>query len=182
VNRRLGVALLALLGLLGLLAGGALSANTITVTPPATGTFADNLNGLDQSATYSLSVPISYTSNANNKNATLGWHLTATSTTLKGNGTARTLSTTASKVTAIADPAGCTLANCTDATNSATITYPITIPAATAAPAAATVFWATAGSGAGGNTLTMQVSVAIPANTYADTYASTMTLAVIEGP
>jgi hypothetical protein len=30
--------------------------------------------------------------------------------------------------------------------------------------------------------VTMQVSVAVPANTFADTYKSTMTLAIIEGP
>ena len=37
-------------------------------------------------------------------------------------------------------------------------------------------------SGAGGRTVTMQVSVAVPAKTFADVYTSTLTLAIIEGP
>ena len=116
----------------------------------------------------------------NNKFATIGWHITATSTTFKGNTTLRTLPTTASTITSFPDSVGCTQANCTDTTNS--LTYPITIPAATVAPAPVTAFNATAPSGAGGNTVTMQVSVGIPANTFADVYASTLTLAIIEGP
>jgi hypothetical protein len=159
----------------------ALAASTsVTITPPATGSFAVTLDGTDKTGTYSLAIPVAYTSNGNNKFATAGWHITATSTTFKGNTTLRTLSTTASTITAFPDSVGCTQSNCTDTTNS--LTYPITIPAATVAPAPVTVFNATAPSGAGGNTVTMQVSVAIPANTFADAYASTLTLAIIEGP
>jgi len=158
----------------------ALAAGTVTMTPPATGAFSVTLDGTDKTGTYSLAIPVSYTSNANNKNATLGWHITATSTTFKGTTTLRTLSTTASTITSFSDNAGCTLANCTDPTNS--IGYPLTIPAAAVAPAPITTFLATAPSGAGGNTVTMQVSVAVPANTFADVYTSTLTLAVIEGP
>ena len=158
----------------------ALAAGTVTMTPPATGSFNVTLDGTDKTGTYSLAIPVSYTSNANNKNATLGWHITATSTTFKGNTTLRTLSTTASSITSFPDSVGCTLSNCTDTVNS--LTYPIAIPAGTVAPTPVTVFNATAPSGAGGNTVTMQVSVAIPANTFADVYASTLTLAVIEGP
>jgi hypothetical protein len=158
----------------------ALAAGTVTITPPATGSFSVTLDGTNKTGTYSLAIPVSYTSNANNKNATLGWHITATSTTFKGNTTLRTLSTTASTITAFTDSVGCTLSNCTDATNGTT--YPVTIPAATVAPTPVTAYLATAPSGAGGNTVTMQVSVAIPANTFADVYASTLTLAVIEGP
>lgn len=162
------------------LPASAVAAGTVTITPPATAAFSVTLNGTDQTGTYSLAIPVSYTSNANNKNATLGWHITATSTTFKGTTTNLTLPATASSITSFTDSVGCTLTNCTDATNS--VTYPVTIPAATLAPAPVNAFVATAPSGVGGNTVTMQVSVAVPANTFADVYTSTLTLAVIEGP
>jgi hypothetical protein len=158
----------------------AIAANSVSITPPASASFAVTLDGTDKTGTYSLAIPVSYTSNGNNKFATSGWHITATSTTFKGNTTLRTLPTTASTITSFPDSVGCTQSNCTDTTNS--LTYPITIPAGTVAPAAVTAFNATAPSGAGGNTVTMQVSVGIPANTFADVYASTLTLAIIEGP
>ena len=158
----------------------AIAANVVAITPPASASFAVTLNGTDRTGTYSLAIPVSYTSNGSNKFATNGWHITATSTTFKGNTTLRTLSTSASSITSFPDSTGCTQANCTTTTNS--LTYPITIPAGTVAPAPVTAFNATAPSGAGGNTITMQVSVAIPANTFADVYASTLTLAIIEGP
>jgi hypothetical protein len=171
---------LVLAALAALVPAAALAAGTVTFTPPATGSFSLTLDGTDKTGTYSLAIPVSYTSNANNKNATLGWHITATSTTFKGNVTSKTLPTTASAITSFPDGVGCTLSNCTDATNN--VAYPLTIPAAAAAPAPVTVYRATAPSGAGGNTVTMQVSVAIPANTFADVYASTLTLAIAEGP
>jgi hypothetical protein len=158
----------------------ALAANVVSITPPASASFSVTLDGTNKTGTYSLAIPVSYTSNGSNKFATNGWHITATSTTFKGNTTLRTLSTTASSITSFPDSVGCTQANCTDATNS--LTYPVTIPAAAVAPAPVTAYNATAPSGAGGNTVTMQVSVAIPANTFADVYASTLTLAIIEGP
>jgi hypothetical protein len=179
MSLRARIALLVVVGAVTVPAA-ALAAGTVTITPPATGSFAVTLDGTDKTGTYSLAIPVSYTSTGNNKNATLGWHITATSTTFKGNATLRTLSTSASSITSFTDSAGCTLANCSDATNN--VTYPLTIPAATVAPTPVTTYRATAPSGAGGNTVTMQVSVAIPANTFADVYASTLTLAVIEGP
>jgi hypothetical protein len=172
--------LLLVLALAAALPAAALAAGTVTFTPPATGSFSLTLDGTDKTGSYSLAIPVSYTSNANNKNATLGWRITATSTTFRGNVTARTLSTTASSITSFLDSAGCTLANCTDATND--VAYPLTIPAATTAPTPVTVYRAVAPSGAGANTVTMQVSVAVPANTFADVYASTLTLAIAEGP
>jgi hypothetical protein len=158
----------------------AIAANVVSITPPASASFTVTLDGTDKTGTYSLAIPVSYTSNGNNKFATNGWHITATSTTFKGNTTLRTLPTTASTITSFPDSLGCTQANCTDTTNS--LTYPITIPAAAVAPAPVTAFNAAGPSGAGGNTVTMQVSVGIPANTFADVYASTLTLAIIEGP
>jgi hypothetical protein len=171
---------LALIGATLVVPATAVAANTISFTPPTTASFSKTLTGVDLTGTYSLVIPVSYTSNGNNNFATSGWHITATSTTFKGNATTKLLSTTASSITAFTDSAGCTLSNCDDPAN--TVAYPVTIPAGTTAPSPLTVYSAAAGSGTGGNTLTMQVSVAIPANTFSDTYKSTVTLAIIEGP
>jgi hypothetical protein len=171
---------LAVLGATLVLPAAAVAANTISFTPPATASFSKTLTGVDLTGTYSLAIPVSYTSTSSNTLAQNGWHITATSTTFKGTATAKLLSTTASSITAFTDSAGCTLTNCDDATN--TIAYPVTIPAGTTAPTPVTIYSAAAPSGTGGNTVTMQVSVAIPANTFSDSYKSTVTLAIIEGP
>ena len=142
--------------------------------------FATTLDGSDTSGSYSLAIPVTYTSSSNNTLAINGWHITATSTTFKGTAKAKTLSTTASSITAVTDSPGCTLPSCSDPANS--VAYPLVIPAGSTAPAAISAYSAAANTGVGGNTITMQVSVAIPANTFSDTYKSTLTLAVIEGP
>ena len=86
----------------------AIAANVVAITPPASASFAVTLDGTDKTGTYSLAIPVSYTSNGNNKFATNGWHITATSTTFKGNTTLRTLPTTASTITSFPDSVGCT--------------------------------------------------------------------------
>jgi hypothetical protein len=162
------------------LPAAAAAATSVTVAPPASVSFATTLDGTDTSGSYNLAIPVTYTSSSNNTLATNGWHITATSTTFKGTGKAKTLSTTASSITAFTDSPGCTLLNCNDPANS--VGYPLVIPAGTTAPTAISAYSAAATTGVGGNTITMQVSVAIPANTFSDTYKSTLTLAVIEGP
>jgi hypothetical protein len=155
------------------------AANSLSVSSPATATFTVTLNGTDQAGIVSLATPVSYTSNAQNKFATSGWEITATSTVFKGTNTSRTLSTTATTVS-VTDDASCSGRNCSNPSNS--VAYPLTLPAGTVAPAAVTIIDAAPGSGVGSNTETVQLSVAIPANTYADKYKSTLTLAAIEGP
>lgn len=157
----------------------AVAANTLTVSSPATAAFAVTLNGADQTASYSLSVPINYTSPTRNTQATNGWQITATSTVFTGTNTSRTLATTATTVSVI-DDASCTGQNCSNPSNS--VIYPLTLPADTLAPTAIAIVNAAPGSGVGSNVETVQLSVAIPANTYADNYKSTLTLAAIEGP
>ena len=56
------------------------------------------------------------------------------------------------------------------------------VPAASSAPPAVKLFNAAANTGMGGFTVTPTVQVAIPANTYAGTYTSTVTVAVVSGP
>jgi hypothetical protein len=176
-QRRLLCALLVLAAAFPVVAN---TANTLTFTPPATGSFAVTLDGTDKVGSYSLAIPVSYTSSSSNLFATNGWHITATSTTLKGTSTLKTLATTASKITGFPANPTCTIPTCSLPAN--TVAYSVAIPAATVAPTPITVYSARANTGAGGNTVTMQVSVAVPANTFADTYKSTMTLAIIEGP
>ena len=69
---------------------------------------------------------------------------------------------------------------CTNATNA--ITYPVTVPAAATAPAAVKVFNSAATTGLGRFTITPTVNVAIPGNSYAGTYTSTLTVAAVSGP
>lgn len=154
-------------------------AATLTISPPSTATFAVTLNGADQVGVASLAVPVSYTSTSRNRYATSGWTITATSTVFRGTKTFRTLSTTATSVS-VTDDASCSDSRCSNPSNN--VAYPLTLPAGTFAPTAVAILNAAPGSGVGSNTETVQLSVAIPANTYADTYKSTLTLAVVEGP
>ena len=106
--------------------------------------------------------------------------MTVTSTTFAtGGGSPHLLSTSASSVTAVsATCAGGT--TCTNPTNS--IGYPLAVPAASSPPTAVKLFNAAANTGMGSFTVTPTVQVAIPANTYAGTYTSTVTVAVVSGP
>jgi hypothetical protein len=74
----------------------------------------------------------------------------------------------------------CATGTCTNPTNS--IAYPLAVPAGASAPTAVKLFNAAANSGMGKFTVTPTVQVAIPANTYAGTYTSTVTVAVVSGP
>ena len=58
----------------------------------------------------------------------------------------------------------------------------LAVPAATVAPAA--VKWENAANatGLGTNTVTATISVAVPANVFAGTYSSTVTVAIVAGP
>jgi hypothetical protein len=178
MKTRLGLAA-TLIATVAALPVAALAATTLTVSAPATAAFAVTLNGTDQTPVVSLAVPVNYTSPSKNTQATSGWQLTATSTVFTGTNISHTLPTTATTVS-VADDASCSGANCSNPSN--TVTYPLTLPAGTVAPAAVAIVNAAPGSGVGSNTETVQLSVAIPANTYADKYKSTLTFAVIEGP
>jgi hypothetical protein len=58
----------------------------------------------------------------------------------------------------------------------------LAIPAASVAPAPVKFFNAAANSGLGSVDFNMTVSVTVPANTYAGSYSSTVTLSMITGP
>lgn len=150
--------------------GGTLS-ETTTVAP----TVSVTLNGTDQVPTYTLAVGAS-----DNTGTGAGWNLTITSTQFStGGATPKTLATTASSVTGATSASNGT-GTYTAPTNG--ITYPLTVPAGTTAPAAVKFFNAAAGTGLGSFTITPTVGVSIPANAYAGTYTSTITLSIVSGP
>ncbi|GCE14481.1 NHL repeat-containing protein [Tengunoibacter tsumagoiensis] len=107
----------------------------------------------------------------------VGWHVTITSTqftTTDG----KTLPTTATKITGVS--AACTSGQtCTVPTNS--ITYPITVPAASTAPVASTYYNAAGGTGTGDITITTTFSLTVPQGTASGTYTSTFTETLIKG-
>jgi hypothetical protein len=149
--------------------GGSLSESTAS-TPSVSAT----LNGTDQAKTYTMVIDMNDPTGTGN-----GWNLTITSTTFTtGGGSPKTLSTTASSVTGVVS--ACKQGTCTAPTNA--ITYSFSVPAAATAPTAVKLFNAAANTGMGEFNVTPTVSVAIPANTYAGTYTSTVTLAVVSGP
>jgi hypothetical protein len=151
-----------------------ITGGTLTEATSSAPTISATLNGTDQTPTYTMAID---TNDATGSGA--GWNLTITSTQFTTGGTTpKTLSTSASSVTSAV--AVCKQGTCTNPTNS--ITYPFTIPAGSTPPTAVKLFNAAVNTGMGDFTVTPTVSVAIPANSYAGTYTSTITLAVISAP
>jgi hypothetical protein len=148
-------------------------AGSIALSSGATATLTDVLDGSDQTVGYT--VPLNLT---DARGSGAGWNLTLTSTTFT-DASSHTLSTTASTIASVA--MACVGGNsCTAATNS--ITYPVTVPAAATAPAAVKVFNSALNTGMGKLTVTPTIDVAIPGNSYAGTYTSTLTVAAVSGP
>jgi hypothetical protein len=157
-------------GVTGTITGGA----ALSVTSSASPSFSVTLNGSDQTPTYGLPFTA-----VDPRGSGAGWNLTITSTQFK-DGSGHTLPTTASQITNLTS--GCTSGStCTGPSNSVTWSG-LTIPAASTAPAAVKFFDAAANSGLGSVDFNMTVTVTVPANTYAGTYSSTVTLSMITGP
>lgn len=146
----------------------------LTVSTSAAPTFAASLNSGDTTSTYSAAL---------NTIASLspppGWNETITSTTFTA-GT-HTLPANASAINAVPTIACLTsAANCVAATN--TVSYPVAIPAAATAPTAVKFLNASSGTGAGEFTVTPTVTVTVPQNAFAGSYASTVTIQIVSGP
>jgi hypothetical protein len=148
-------------------------AGSLALSNGSTATLTDTLDGTDQTVAYTL--PLTLT---DARGTGAGWNLTVTSTTFN-DGATHTLATTASSIASVAMVcvAGGT---CTNATNA--ITYPVTMPAGATAPAAIKLFNSAATTGLGRFTITPTINVAIPGNSYAGTYSSTITVAAVSGP
>jgi hypothetical protein len=106
-----------------------------------------------------------------------GWNVQATSTTFTA-GTGKSLPTTATQVTGASAVAS--TGNCSLPTNS--VSYPVTVPAATTAPTPVKVYRSAVATGGGPLTLNLTLQLAIPANTKVGSYASTVTFSIASGP
>jgi hypothetical protein len=108
-----------------------------------------------------------------------GWNETITSTQFTtGGGTPNTLATNASSLTGVTSV--CVSGTCTNPTNA--ITYPVAVPAAATAPTAVKFFNAAANTGMGKFTTTPTIGVFVPQSSFAGTYTSTLTIAIVTGP
>jgi hypothetical protein len=152
----------------------AAAAGVLSVQAGASPSFSANLDTGDQTLTYTVSL----TTNASVSPAP-GWNETITSTQF----TASTHTLPASAATIQAAPSAVcnsSQANCSAPTNS--VTYPVNVPAGSGPPTAVKFFNAAASTGAGLFTVTPTVSVTVPQNSFAGSYASTVTLAIASGP
>jgi hypothetical protein len=150
------------------------SAGTLSLSTSAAPSVGVTLDGTDQAPSYAMPTTVNDATGSGN-----GWNVTITSTTFTtGGGSPHLLSTSASTATGVSS--SCASGTCTSPTNS--ISYNLAVPAGSSAPTPVKLFNAAANSGLGNFTVTPSVQVAIPANTYAGTYTSTVTLAVVSGP
>jgi hypothetical protein len=182
-NRALITACFLVLACAVALPAGAIVVNgTVTAGTTLTGTgvgspsFAITLNGVDQTPTYALPVSV-----VDTRGLAVGggWNLTITSTQFN-DGAGHTFPTTASTMTGVSTACGAS-STCTAPTNAVTNTN-LAVPAASVAPAAVKYENAATATGLGTNTVTATVQVAVPANVFAGTYSSTVTVAIIAGP
>jgi len=134
------------------------------VSAPASTGFNVTLTGRDQVVTSTQTFDVG---DATGSGA--GWNITATSTAFStGPKSLANTSVTVGSVPTVACDSG---ASCTSATNS--VSYPYTLPAAATAPTATKILSSAANTGLGNQTLTLVFSLAIPANAFAGSYAST---------
>ena len=150
--------------------------STLTATGVGSPTFNPTLNGVDQTTSYALPVSVV---DARGLAVGGGWNLTITSTTFN-DGSGHTFPTTASTMTGVATACGAS-STCLAPTNAVTNTN-LSIPAGTVAPAAVKWENAATATGLGTNTVTATISVAVPANVFAGSYSSTVTVAIVAGP
>jgi hypothetical protein len=149
--------------------------STLDLTSPVSADWVAGvtLNGLDQAATFTIPTTL------NDKRGTGdGWNMTITSTRFTKSG-GKSFAADASAITAVSS-ACANGATCTDPDN--VVGYPLTVPADVTSPDPVKFFNADADTGMGKFTVTPSVSVSVPANSYAGTYTSTLTLAATSGP
>jgi hypothetical protein len=150
---------------------GTVSGTTLSLTTAAAPSFSANLDLGDSTPTYTAALSLQDT-----RGTGVGWNETVTSTQYT-TGT-QTLATNASSLTGVTS--SCASGTCTNPTNS--ITYPVAVPAAPTAPTAVKFFNAAANTGMGKFTTTPTIGVFVPQSSFAGTYTSTLTLAVVTGP
>lgn len=167
---------LAGLAVVASLAAGPSALGGFSLTTTAAPTVSVTLNGSDQTGSYTMDLTVD---NSDPGSTTAGWNLTITSTQYStGGATPRTLAANASSMTSVTTV--CAVGPCTDPANS--VGYPLAVPAGSPEPAPAKFFSTPANTGLGVFTVTPNVDVAVPANAYAGSYTSTLTLALVAGP
>jgi len=149
---------------------------TLSVAPNGTPSFNLTLNGVDQTATYTLPVSVI---DARGRSTGGGWNLTVTSTQFN-DGSGHTFPAAASTITSVASTCG-TNSTCTLPTNNVANTS-LGLPAGSTAPTAVKYVNAANLTGLGTTNVDATVSVAVPANSFAGTYSSTVTVAIVSGP
>jgi hypothetical protein len=153
---------------------GTVEGGSLSLTTSAAPTFSAILDGTDQTPSYTLPLTIE-----DLRGTGEGWNATITSTQFTTGGvTPHTLATSASSITGVSNSCVESV-SCTDPTNA--VGYPLTVPAGAEAEAVK-FFNAAEETGMGVFSTTPTVQVSIPADTYAGTYTSTVTLASVSGP
>ncbi len=145
---------------------------SLTVTPPPSVAFP----GVTIAAAGSTSTTTGNITVGDLRGTGAGWQVDATSTTFTAGGHA--LPTTATTVTGASSSNGAP--TCASPVNF--VGYPVTLPAGSTPPAPAQLYNATANSGEGNQTVTLNFSVAIPGYAYSGSYSSTWTFTVASGP
>jgi hypothetical protein len=150
-----------------------LTGGTLTMSLPASVTFAGSLTGADQVLSTSQAVDV-----LDNTGSGSGWNVTLTSTTFtSGSNLFPTSAVTDSAATSACDSGvTCVLGDNT------TASYPITIPAAATAPTAVKIQAAKVNTGLGGQTWTHAMKLAVLASARAGTYTSTWTYSLVSAP
>jgi WxL domain surface cell wall-binding len=143
-------------------------------TPP---TFNVTLNGVDQTVNYTLPVTV-----VDARGGTLGWNLTITSTTFTDGsaGTGHSFGASASTITSVTPTCGPS-STCLLPINNVSNTN-LGVPGASGTPVK--YFNASSAAGAGRGTINVDANVAvvIPANVFAGSFTSTVTVAISSGP
>jgi len=151
----------------------AVTGTTLSVSPTGSPSFGITLNGADQTASYSLPLQV-----VDIRGSGAGWNLTITSTTFS-TGT-HTFPTSASTIAGVS--ASCNSGStCTVPSNNVS-NGSLALPAGSTSPSAVKFENAGTNSGLGEINLTTTVHVVIPANVFAGTYTSTVTVAIAAGP
>ncbi len=150
------------------------SAGSLSMAAADPPSLAATLNGTDQQVSDAVAVDAK-----DNRGSGSGWKLQITSTQFTtGGGTPRTLGTSSLRVSGVTS--ACDAGTCTTPTNA--VSYPHTVPAAATAPTATTMYSSAVDTGMGDFTLTPTFQLTVPANTYAGTYSSTITVTQATGP
>ncbi len=149
---------------------------TLSVAGNGSPSFSLTLNGNDQTTTYTLPIQVV---DARGLAVGGGWNVTVTSTQFS-DGAGHTFPTTASTITGVTSACH-TGSTCTLPTNSVSNSN-LALPAGAGPPTAVKFYNAATATGLGRIDSNATVSVAIPANTIAATYTSTITVAIVAGP